>query len=523
MFGAQFYPTPSRLARTLIAGVDWKRGIQSVLEPSAGRGDLIAAADSHMTHLGYRLKTHTFDADVIELDPELASILRGKNYRLIWDDFLTFRSWKRYDLIVMNPPFADGLAHLNKALDMQAPYGGQVACILNAETLRNPYTRERRELIARLNSTSTTSKIEYVKAAFTDADRSTNVEVALIWATTQAPDRTDRIRADFHAASQQASTEAPQARHDTVDVGDVIDNMIADFDVEAAAGVRLIDTWAETSSLLNHGSAYRSPSFELRIGSSEATVNSFLQALRRRYWADLFENPALIASLTIGLRDELRTRIDEFAGYDFNTHNIRALQLSLLSSLNRSAEDEAVKVFDTCSQQHAYSKFSSNVHYYNGWKTNEAWKIGKRVVVPVHLGWFGQHGSTTQETLADIELVLNYFDGMRPIDRPVAERIETPRDIPTGTKIEFAYFTVIAYAKGTVHITFTRPDLVKRLNVFAGKRYNMLPPDYGTTPYSGLDEAQRALVDAFEGKTSYASTHAEVTATGGRLLALDAA
>ena len=129
----------------------------------------------------------------------------------------------------------------------------------------------------------------------------------------------------------------------------------------------------------------------------------------------------------------------------------------------------------------------------------------------------------TQETLADIELVLNYFDGMRPIDRPVAERIATPRDIPTGTKIEFAYFTVIAYAKGTVHITFTRPDLVKRLNVFAGKRYNMLPPDYGTTPYSGLDEAQRALVDAFEGKTSYASTHAEVTATGGRLLALDAA
>ena len=35
-----FYPTPDDLAAKLLEGIDWKR-IETVLEPSAGKGNLV--------------------------------------------------------------------------------------------------------------------------------------------------------------------------------------------------------------------------------------------------------------------------------------------------------------------------------------------------------------------------------------------------------------------------------------------------------------------------------------------------
>ncbi len=50
---------------------------------------------------------------------------------------------------VMNPPFSEGDKHLAKALDLQQ-HGGMVVCLLNAETLRKPYTKLRKTLKERL-------------------------------------------------------------------------------------------------------------------------------------------------------------------------------------------------------------------------------------------------------------------------------------------------------------------------------------------------------------------------------------
>lgn len=50
---------------------------------------------------------------------------------------------KEYDLIVMNPPFENGVKHLLKALEMQSRNGGSIVCLLNAETIKNQCTNER--------------------------------------------------------------------------------------------------------------------------------------------------------------------------------------------------------------------------------------------------------------------------------------------------------------------------------------------------------------------------------------------
>ena len=39
--------------------------------------------------------------------------------RIVHDDFFTYRGWKQYDLILMNPPFSNGAMHLLKAIELQ--------------------------------------------------------------------------------------------------------------------------------------------------------------------------------------------------------------------------------------------------------------------------------------------------------------------------------------------------------------------------------------------------------------------
>jgi len=156
-----FYPTPEPLAKKLLEGLDWSF-IESILEPSAGKGDLARVCAGLRKEAGYNGYYPTSDyswddairnadIDCIEIDPTLRAVLEQQGLRVIHDDFLTFETQKRYHLIAMNPPFDRGAAHLLHALDLMER-GGEIRCILNAETLRNLYSDQRRELAKRLKN-----------------------------------------------------------------------------------------------------------------------------------------------------------------------------------------------------------------------------------------------------------------------------------------------------------------------------------------------------------------------------------
>ena len=147
-----------------------------ILEPSAGTGNLIEA----LRHTDRRW-TRYDDSDFhcIEINPERVASLRGKGLTVIWSDFLTFNPIIPYGSIIMNPPFHDGAKHLLKALNVLAD-GGQVAAILNAETIRNPYSNERKILLQQLEDAD--YQCEFMQNAFDGTD----VEIALIHAKKKA-------------------------------------------------------------------------------------------------------------------------------------------------------------------------------------------------------------------------------------------------------------------------------------------------------------------------------------------------
>ncbi|MEQ4658439.1 DUF4942 domain-containing protein [Providencia manganoxydans] len=123
----QFYPTPESIQHyvtDLIALQD----DEALLEPSAGRGDLIAQIDSPE------------QTTCIELSPLYCNILKAKGYEPIQADFLKWSNDNqeiKFDKIAMNPPFSEGRAkaHVQAAISHLKTGGRCVAVVPGSERM----------------------------------------------------------------------------------------------------------------------------------------------------------------------------------------------------------------------------------------------------------------------------------------------------------------------------------------------------------------------------------------------------
>lgn len=164
MFNKNFYPTPYEIALKMVSGLNLRN--MNILEPSAGKGDLLEVVKEKYSNIY-----------CIEKNLELQSILREKKYTILGDDFLKYKPDHIFDLILMNPPFDNGVKHLLKAWEISEE-GTYIRCLLNAESIKNPCTKERKLLLDILENNN--AEIEYLGNCFKDAERKTNVEVVLV-------------------------------------------------------------------------------------------------------------------------------------------------------------------------------------------------------------------------------------------------------------------------------------------------------------------------------------------------------
>jgi hypothetical protein len=113
----QFYPTPSNVVSQLVSPYHGLRA--RALEPSAGRGDIVARLTS----------VYGLEVSCCEISADMRAILLSKGYKVIGTDFLTMEAPYPFGLIVMNPPFAKAAEHVLKAWDLLLP-GGKLAAVL---------------------------------------------------------------------------------------------------------------------------------------------------------------------------------------------------------------------------------------------------------------------------------------------------------------------------------------------------------------------------------------------------------
>lgn len=553
---AQFYPTPPELVKKMLDGFELHK-VNTVLEPSAGKGDILRILASE----DYSYQNSQLDVDCIEFDNNLRQILRynfsqerkdeilrrirdikdlrtydwksnkyneippdksaelklleeeektffGNGIHIVYNDFLSFETLKHYDLIIMNPPFLNGDRHLLKALDLQKN-GGCIICILNAETLKNPYTETRKFLVSLLEKYN--ADIEYISNAFTSAERKTDVEIALIKVYIPTVVEESDIYNRFKKAEK---LDEDISEVTDLEITDYIKAAVNLFNVESKAGADLIRQYNAFVPYMStsFNSTYETPILILtgsyEHGNDRITINEFLRRVRLKYWRALLSNPKYTGRLTTKLQEEYGRMVERLQDYDFNEFNIYTLSADMNARIKSGIEDEIIVMFDRLTEAHTwYPETQKNRHYYNGWATNKAHKIDKKVIIPcygVFSSWTGKPDVyNANGTLSDIERILNYFDGNMTADVDLWETIKTSFDKGITKKIPCKFFEATFYKKGTVHITFTCPKLIERFNIYAGQYKKWLPPSYGKKKYKDMTTEEKTVIDEFQGEQAY--------------------
>lgn len=514
-----FYPTPEALAKKLLEGLDWCF-VESILEPSAGKGDLARVCAGLRKQAGYNgyYPTSEYswddairnaDIDCIEIDPTLRAVLEQQNFRVIHDDFLAYETQKRYHLIAMNPPFDRGAAHLLHALDLMER-GGEIRCILNAETLRNPYTDQRRELAKRLKDLN--AEVEFVQDGFKDAERSTDVEIALVRVSIpmvqiDSSFMDEMRKAPTYKTSTVASEYADMVRYNE------IDEWVNRHNYEVACGIRLIEEWSamEPFILAHPDSDLADPILSLKVRSGgsdrDVTINEYIRQTRLKYWRAIFQHSTFTDKLTSNLLNDLQASVNKFKDYEFSAYNILTLIIRMNGKVAQGIEDTIIKLFDDWTAR-SYYEDSPNRHYYNGWKTNDCWRVGKKVIIPFYDAfdtWDKRFRAwSVISKFRDIEKVFDFLDNGRTDwpgtfgnDFKVAEATGYTKNLDTK------YFTCTFYKKGTAHLVFKDLDLLEKFNLFASQRKGWLPPNFGKSRYDDMSAEEQSVVDSFHGRKKY--------------------
>ncbi len=516
-----FYPTPKHLIDRMFSGLEFDM-IKSILEPSAGKGNIVEALKQKEGSATQYYTKRSFDIDCIEFDQNLQHILRGKNFRVVHDDFLTYDTMKEYDLIIMNPPFSNGCKHLLKALEMQERNAGAVVCLLNAETLKNPCTNDRLDLKRKLAEYN--AKVEYIQDAFLDAERKTMVEIALVKVQLPEVHRKSFILDGLRKAQEQrefSETESAQL----ID-SDFFKAIVNQYQLEVNAGIRLIKEYyamkpfilsefgkdEKTGETIQKGGCILSLDLSKNSDRYRNTlsVNEYIREVRGKYWNALFENKKFIGQLTGNLRHEFYNKVEELKDYDFSLYNIYELKIDMQKKVVKGIEDTIIALFDELSNKyHWYDEMSKNIHYYNGWKTNKSWIINKKVIIPLdgfdnwYLLKFHPTNYKVVEKLQDIEKCFNYLDGGLTEAVALEDSLKFAEEYGETKNIQLKYFTVTFYKKGTCHITFNNEELLKKFNIFGSQHKGWLPPSYGKKLYKDMTVEEKKVINEFEGEKEY--------------------
>ena len=494
-----FYPTPASLASKMLEGIKWDY-VSTIMEPSAGKGNLAEAINEkwriYRCSRRYYAEEQRADIDCIEVDPNLRAILKEKKFRVVHDDFLTYQTMKRYSLIIMNPPFEDAARHILKAISLLDANGTLVA-LCNAETIRNHSAYNERYQLFRI-LTDNNAEITYHQGEFLKAERKTDVEIAMIRYKAPAVDLEDslileKLRPAHKYVSMQESEYAALSKADFVEA--IIDR----YNYEVESGLRLIQEYRAVSSVL-------SSSMSLAIGTEAAHEDRWIRECRHKYWSTLFASPQFIDQLTTNLRTQLYNRVKELEDYEFSFYNIKEIMIQMNAQVTQGVEATIMALFDDWTRKYHWDENAQNRHYFDGWRTNDAFAVNKKVILPLrgYTDWGSRiepefHAYNVREKLQDIEKVFNYLDGGRTPEKNLMDVLLEAEKTGETKKLESKYFYLTFYKKGTAHIEFKDMNLLARFNIFAAKGKNWLPPSFGKKKYKDMTAEEQKVAKSFMG------------------------
>lgn len=505
----QYYPTPDSLARkawSMFQDTDYIR----VLEPSAGSGSLVLPMlEKEKGFRGnYRNRHNLGSLDVIEIDAKQHPLLRELGCKVVGHDFLEFQGGSVYSHIIMNPPFLYGAQHLLHAWDIL--YEGEIVCILNAETVRNCFSKER-QLLSRIIEKH--GRVEFISQAFVgdEVERETDVAIALVHLK-KVPD-SDAIVGDLLGQLRVDRSHAEDDltfdyRQQVMLPQGYIEDLVLRFDAAVLAAQESAMAQAKAahySRLLGLSLAERNNAQATeRLNESPNNTPKRVRAafvtqyedLKDRAWAGVLRSTEVLKRLSSAAQKRMEKEFEFIKSLEFTTANVYGFICGLVESANEIQEGMVLDVFDVICRYH-----EDNTVFYMGWKSNTKHRTAgmrlktTRFVLPGHGtdSWNKSISFESQRILADFDKVFAMLDGKSEentygLVSLFKDKFDALRD---GSRECSDYFEVRYYPKrGTIHFFPKSKELMDRLNRVVGKKRQWLPPN--------IDEMNGDFVKQYE-------------------------
>jgi len=485
-----------------------------ILEPQAGKGDLAciargdktqaeleSLADREYCRYSDRDGRGSREVDCIEINPELLPVLREKGFNVVGFDWLDYAGISYYDAIVMNPPFSNGEEHLLKAWDFL--HAGEIVCLLNEETINNPYTEKRQRLVSLVMKHGA---VEPLGECFHDAEHQTNVRISLVYLKKEAEDDTLNLW-EVKTSEKQVDTSEFGGDENMLAIRDNLGNMEHWYNMATEHMVHAFEHLRKASVYLGSNGIHVNEDYKRIIGIALDNRNSaraeFQKKHRRDAWMKVFSRMEFHKWLDKKQTEEMLRDIERDSNIPFTAVNIKATLENIFLQRRKLFEMSVANVFDSLTKF-----YSGNTNGgggggdYSGWKTNDNYKVNEKLVFPYGCRYerdfadFKTYYSHSEIDLYnDLDRVLRVLDGQsfekcytvaRAMDQAFTrlERLRIPNHgggkpyykagwSQSEQTAESEYFEVRFFQKGTVHLKWKRKDLLDQFNIAAaaGKKW----------------------------------------------------
>lgn len=495
MINGDFYPTPKALIEQMLRGI---KDLDSllILEPSAGKGDIVDFIKETLEDRSpYRRNISCSNVHCVESDLDLRATLSGKGYKIVGDDFLSYNgSGLFYDLIVMNPPFSNGVAHVLHAWNLLKQ--GDLIAILPKEVFNNPYCESRKLLAKVIQDNSGT--IEDAGQAFIEAERKTHVEVVIIRLQKKHSSELDDI---FEGASFESSTIdniEPSLDGNQLVRSDVVEALV---DAYSATLSSFKDAFRGIMQLSFYGSCFGNNMGETDYNghklhktviesfcdsmsrysfnqenikeSYKCVFNSFSEELRTAAWETVFDKTNMKKFMTKGVKNEFEKLQKDQGSVEFSKENVDKLLAMLFYNSGKIGESSVIEAFDLMTKYHAENRI-----HIEGWKTNDVWRVNKKFILPMVMDFSFRvphvHYSRSNE-LDDIDRGLCFIEGKSFDSIVKCSKALHEAGLNQCRSCQSEFFDIKFYKKGTAHFIFRSEDTWEKFNITACKGKKWLP------------------------------------------------
>ena len=450
IFNKDFFPTPIEVVKRMTVGIDFFD--KFVLEPSAGSGNIL----NYLNEQGAK-------TIACEKSEQLQIITKEKCSKFLKDDFLevTRDEISHVEYIIMNPPFSADDKHILHAWDI-APDGCEIITLCNWETINNRYSSLRGRLGSIIKDYGTHENIGNV---FSNAERSTNVEVGLIKLYKPIKDNSDW--------SEYFSMEEDDLEQQ--ENGIMSYNAVREVVQRYVSACKLYDSVADLGVEMNGlvgVFGVNNLVFNITSEEKESCLDNFNVELRKRCWHWVFSKMNMDKFMTSELKSELNKFTEKQQNIPFTMKNIYKMFEMVVGTHGQRMERVFIEIFDKLTKH-----YHQNRHNVEGWKTNSHYMVNQKFILEgvFEKDWSGgtvsaRYSWRSTELIDDLMKALDYLCGtIYYTDEMKYGFSNAFKNVHTNEWMPCGHLEIKAFKKGTLHAKWKDREVWARFNQAVAK------------------------------------------------------